>query len=172
MSTRYHHYHIDVFSGIQMKHQTGLQLWSEQDSPEFWSIIDVWGLFGPREQILQRNLSLREAMRISLVMVRGRYERPIRPVLGTAPYDLLGYVKPPVKWFLGIIPYPDRSPEAAFVNVVGPNGFPQQKAQAEPTDNQEQQDTQGTSNSPLHADPDTLRGGRASKSSRSGALRK
>jgi hypothetical protein len=113
------HYHVDVFAGEEMRYFRGLVL--SQDEAETWTIVDDFGVIGERDQRLASGLSLNEAIRRALVMLRETLGEPITPVWATAPYELLGYVRraPPRRF-----PWPRRVREQT-VDRVGADGRPE-----------------------------------------------
>ena len=109
------HHHVDVFSGPARKFVRGFTLLPYGQG---WVVYDEIGLLGsPRA--LSDPLSLAQALKLALTKLHATCERPLRPVWGSAPFEVLGYRRPRWKAMLAaILRRPDDDPE------IGPDGLP------------------------------------------------
>lgn len=84
------HYHVDVFAGPKGRFVRGFTLLSDGDG---WVVCDEIGLLGPPRNISER-LPLSAALQTALETLHGLVEKPMTPVWGGTPYDVLGYEQP------------------------------------------------------------------------------
>ena len=86
------HYHVDVFDA-DGRFVRGVTLQQVRGTPHY-KVFDDLGLLGPPNRELTEPLPLAEALRVALVQMKKHIRGPITPVLGSAPFDMLGYEWP------------------------------------------------------------------------------
>ena len=110
------HYHVDVFAGAKQSYVRGFTLLP--DGSGSWVVHDEIGLLGAPRAISDP-LSLPDAVRFAFARLYEVCEKPLRPVWGTAPYELLGYARPSLSRIFDFL----RRRKTEVV-AIGPDGLP------------------------------------------------
>jgi len=117
------HFHVHLLRGERAEFFRGLTVIEDGRGGESWQVWDDAGEIGPPERRLAEGLTLAEALRVALELTARHLGEPVRPLLGAAPFHLLGY-RPARRrgGWLGWIRRP--VPPPGGFDVVGEDGLP------------------------------------------------
>lgn len=114
------HYHVDVFAGPEEAFVRGFTLLAQGEGR--WVVYDEIGLAGTPGP-LSSPLALEDALRQALAQLYAVIERkPLAPVWGGAPLEMLGYTRGPLA---------DRLLRRAEPAHIGPDGLPEPQRKPE-----------------------------------------
>jgi hypothetical protein len=120
------HYHIHVLQGKRQEFVRGLTVVQSDSQDASYPSYEVWddaGQFGPANRRLSEPLPLAEALRRALEITAQHVSEPFSPLMGAAPFELLGYRRRRrIGRFLFFFPRYERLPRD--INEVGPDGMP------------------------------------------------